>query len=275
MTLLDLMRAFTRRWYIVIPGMVLAFVAAFGAWTVVAPTYERAASQLLLPGLGTLPEGATNPYLYLGGLTPPADVLVRAVSSEDVLRPVLEQNPGIKIEIARDPTASGPVIQTKVTAADDEVAGAVLEGLMASTTAALDDLQAEEGIPVRDRITITTVSVDAEGKVQQRDRVVASAGAGIILLVLSLVIASLVDGLVTRRGRTRRPMGDGASGDGSDTTRSRTAREGDAPEDDPESGPEGDRGTGEEPEGAPRPRRADLDAVYAARPAAAAASGMA
>lgn len=201
MNLLDTLRGLARRWYIVVPGILLAIGAALGAWMLVPPAYERTASQLLLPGLGTLPEGASNPYLYLGGLSAPADVLVRAIGSEDALRSTLEEFPGAEIEITRDPAASGPVVLMRVTARTDSDAGAILEALLREAAVTLNDMQADEGIPARDRITITQVSIDTEGTVQQRQRLVASVGAGLGVLLLALVLASVIDGLATRSAR--------------------------------------------------------------------------
>lgn len=204
MSLLDILRGLVRRWYVVLPGMLLAAAGAFGAWTVVPPDYERSAFQLLLPGQGTLPEGASNPFLYLGGLTAPADVLVRAASSEDSLRSILDEHPSVEIEIVRDAAAAGPMILTKVTAPSDAEAGDVLTFVVQKTTDTLETLQAAEGIPEADRIVIALVSIEEEGVARQRDRLVASAGVGLGLAIVTLVLASVMDGLAAR-SRRRKP----------------------------------------------------------------------
>lgn len=203
MSLLDILRGLVRRWYVVLPGIVLAAAGAFGAWTVVPPDYERSAFQLLLPGRGTLPEGASNPFLYLGGLTAPADVLVRAAGSEDSLKPILQEHPSAEIEIVRDAAAAGPMILTKVTAPSDAEAGDVLEFVVQKTTDTLEALQSAEGIPEADRIVIALVSVEEEGVARQRDRLVASVGVGAGLTIVTLVLASVLDGLATRSRRRK------------------------------------------------------------------------
>lgn len=203
MSLLDILRGLVRRWYVVLPGILLAAAGAFGAWTVVPPDYERSAFQLLLPGQGTLPEGASNPFLYLGGLTAPADVLVRAAGSEDSLRSILEEHPSVEIEIVRDAAAAGPMVLTKVTAPSDAEAGDVLEFVVQKTTDTLEDLQAAEGIPEADRIVIALVSMEEEGIARQRDRLVASVGVGVGIAIVTLVLASVMDGLATRSRRRK------------------------------------------------------------------------
>ena len=73
----DVLRLLWRRWYITIPGVLLAVAAVMGAWAVVGPQYQRAGTQMLLPGEANLPEGATNPFLFIGGLQLPADVQLK------------------------------------------------------------------------------------------------------------------------------------------------------------------------------------------------------
>lgn len=201
MNVLDTVRGLMRRWYLVIPGMGLAFAAALGLWTMIDPPYERTASQLLLPGTGTLPEGASNPYLYLGGLTAPADVLVRAAGSADELRSIFDEHPSAEIEITRDPAASGPVVLTKVTGPTDAAAGEILTKVTENTAKTLEKLQEAEKIPAADRVTISTVSADERGIPQQRNRIIAAGGAGLGLFIMSLLIASLVDGFVMKSRR--------------------------------------------------------------------------
>ncbi|MCK6068069.1 MULTISPECIES: hypothetical protein [Microbacterium] len=215
MNLAETFRGLIRRWYIVLPGILLAAVAGVYTWSVTEPAYERTATQILLPGMGTLPEEATNPYLYLGGLPSAADVIVRAVGAEDALRDIVEEHPGSEVEVTRDPTTSGPVILIKVTAPSDAAAGQIIAEMVQRTATIVADLQGAQGVPADDAITVTPIAVDQVSQPQQRDRIVLSAAvaAGGILLVL--LIASAVDGLVTRSRRDGRG-GRGGPRDGHD-----------------------------------------------------------
>ncbi|MET1044814.1 MAG: hypothetical protein ABWX59_11945 [Microbacteriaceae bacterium] len=196
----DTLRGLLRRWYIVFPGILLAAAVAAGAWYAISPGYERSATQLLLPGADSLPEGA-NPYLFLGGLVPAADVLVRAVGSENVLAEVVEEHPGVEIEITRDITTAGPVILITVTAGSDAAAEKVLELLVERTESTLEQLQKVESIEVENRVTVLPLTVDTQSVLQQRTRLLATAGAGLGGVVLTLLLAGLVDGLSTHRKR--------------------------------------------------------------------------
>lgn len=211
MTLADTLRGLVRRWYIVVPGLILAVAAAIGAYSQISPAYERSATRLLLPGLGTVPEGATNPYLFLGGLTQATDVLVRAVSGDTTIGELVASTEGLDVAVTRDPTSSGPVIQLTVTAATDSDAAMALAALIEQSTETLERLQVEQEVRPVDRITLTTLTASTESTPQQRTRLVISAGAGLVVGVLTLIVASLVDG-VARRKRAHAGE-DGADGE--------------------------------------------------------------
>lgn len=194
----DTLHGIARRWYIVVPGLILTAALAIGAWFLVAPGYNRSATQLLIPGANSMPEGA-NPYLFLGGLSPAADVLVRALSSQNVMTEIADLNPGAEVEISRDTTTAGPIILITVTADSDAAAGEVLDFLVDRTGVILEEFQAIEDIPVENQMTVIPVTVDSQSVLQQRTRLVATAGAAIVGLVLTLLLAGLVDGLSQRR----------------------------------------------------------------------------
>lgn len=205
MTLIGTLRGLVRRWYIVVPGMILAVAVAIGAFTLVTPGYERSATRLLLPGLGTVPEGATNPYLFLGGLTQAADILVRSVGGDETIGELVAAHPGLEVSVTRDPTSSGPVILLTVTAESDADAEMALDTLIAQSTRTLERLQTEQNVRPTDRITLTTLTHSPESTLQQRTRILVSVGAGLGVAVLTVILASLVDGLArTRQARSRK-----------------------------------------------------------------------
>ena len=200
MNFADTLRGLWRRWYIVLPGMLLSASLAVGVWNLIPPGYERSSTQLLIPGAASIPDGA-NPYLFLGGLTPAADVIVRAVGSENLLNEVVAENPGVEIEVSRDTTTAGPVILIVVTAASDVAAEQVLELLVERTATELDDLQETENIPVKNRMTVVPITVDSKSILQERSRFIAAGAAGLVGLALTLFVAGLVDGFSRQRKR--------------------------------------------------------------------------
>lgn len=203
MNVVEILRSLRRRWYIVVPGLLAAVALSFGAWTVVQPTYERSASQMLLPGTDSVPEGG-NPYIYIGGLTQAADVVVRALGSNNVMEAIAEEYPGAEVQVSRDPSSSGPMILITVTAPTDDGASAVLDALVAQTAVVMEELQDQEDIAQNNRISVIPVTVDEQSVPQQRNRVTAAAAAGLGTVVLALLLTVLVDGLIISRARTRR-----------------------------------------------------------------------
>jgi len=202
----DMMGALGRRWYVLVAGLIIAGLAAYGAWTLVKVEYTRTATQLMLPGPGTIPDNA-NPFLFVGGLSQAADVLVRKMGSPDVLSQVEDAYPDVEIVITRDPLSSGPVILASVTSPSDADAEAVIDDLLELTGSTLLDIQRTQGIPSTDRISLVTLTTDDEGLVEQKTRLVASGIAGAGTVALTLLMVALIDGLARsrsqRRGRSR------------------------------------------------------------------------
>ncbi len=207
MNFADTLRGLARRWYLVIPGLVLATVLAIGTFATVEPGYERTATQLLLPGEGTIPTGATNPFLFLGGLTQSADVLVRSLNSEEAAGEVVKDYPGTEIAVSKDPSTSGPIILITVTAKSNADAAGALNDILTRSSSILDRLQIEQNVRAVDRIRISTLTHDQSSTLQQRNRLGATAGVGAGVAVLTVLGASLVDGLSRRALRGVRKGG--------------------------------------------------------------------
>lgn len=191
-----------RRWYILVPGLLLAVALAIGAWHVTPPKYERTATQVLLPGTSSLPTNA-NPYYYLGGLSQAADVLVRAVGSDNVLSNIQNDHPGVAVEVARDPSTSGPVIRIVVTALSDAEAAAVVDLLVEKTASELDALQDANAAARSDRITVVPISVDDRSTVRARGQLVTTVAVAGLLSALTILVAALVEGLSSRATKRR------------------------------------------------------------------------
>ncbi|MFD4958811.1 hypothetical protein [Microbacterium sp. NPDC058389] len=200
MKLADAWRMMLRRWYIVVPGLLLAVACGVAAWMAVEPEYERQGVQIVLPGMGSLPEDATNPYLYLSGLALPADIVVQAVMGENVLSEVLADFPGAEVEVSRSGT-SAPIITIKVTAGSDADAEALLAIMMDRTVSTLESMQQEESIAGDSRMSITTLAVDTQSRQIERTRLLIAGGAALLVAAIALFVTALVDGLAKRRRR--------------------------------------------------------------------------
>ena len=192
-----------RRWYITFPGLLIAGLLAVGAWFVVPPTYERSASEFLVPGSGSLPVKA-NPFLYLNGLTQAADVLVRALGSNNVASEIQRSYPGAGIQVLRDPSTAGPVILIIVNARSDADAAQIIDILLKRTQTELEDLQAGYSVQSSDLISVKPLTIDQQGTVRPRTQLLATGGVLAAGAILAILVAVVVDGLASRRPRKSR-----------------------------------------------------------------------
>ena len=87
------------------------------------------------------------------------------------------------------------------TASSDAAAEEVLGLLVDRTATVLDDIQDAENIPAANRVTVLPITVDTQSVLQQRSRLLGVAAAGIAGVLLTLLIAGLVDGLSMQRKR--------------------------------------------------------------------------
>jgi hypothetical protein len=206
MNLFDALRVILRRWYLTVPGVLLAAALAAGAWMTVSPSYTRTASLLLLPSDATLPDDGTgNPYLYMSGLSQAADVLVRSVNSQQNLDQISDEYPGAKVTVARDPSTVTPVVAISIEVTDASQAGPLLEDLQTRTSDALTALQARESIPDKNRIQMQTLTSDTKSVASDKRRMTYAGAAGAGALVLVFVVVAGVDGLLAARSRRRAP----------------------------------------------------------------------
>jgi hypothetical protein len=197
----DFLQALRRRWYLVAGGLLVTAALCVGALLIVGPSYERRASELLVPGTQSIPVGG-NPFLYLGGLTQASDVLAGALASDEVLDPIEKANPGVTIEVARDVSTSGPVIVIAVTGDSDKNVGGAFTRMLDTVPRTLAMLQSEAGISAAARMTALPITVDSQSTVSHKNRIELAVIVGVVGIALSLLLQGLVDALaVARRER--------------------------------------------------------------------------
>ncbi|MFC8682197.1 hypothetical protein ACFT30_11800 [Microbacterium ureisolvens] len=199
MNLAETLLGLRRRWYIVVPGILLAVVLAAVTWFLVKPTYQTSATQLLIPSSGSFAPNTGNPFLNLGGLSQAADVLVGAMGADDVAGEIMDEHDGSTIVVARDWGNSGPSILFTVTARSESEATAVLREIVDQTEVVLDELQDDEGIEEDFRINTIPITFDANATIDQKSRMTTAAGVGAAVAIFAVLLAAVLDGLLRRR----------------------------------------------------------------------------
>ncbi len=198
MTLKRLLLSLGRRWYVTVAGVLATLALCAAAYMNTAPTLQRSASELLVPGSTTIPIGG-NPYLYLGGLGQAADVLVSALNAEQVLDPIRQEYPGTTITVARDTGTSGPMILITVTGTKDAAVAGALDAIRDAVPATLSKLQTSAGVTEKARIDVQTLTSDSSSTVIEKARIETVGMIGVAGLVVTVLLVGLVDGLVMNR----------------------------------------------------------------------------
>ncbi|MFF5973151.1 chain length determinant protein [Streptomyces sp. NPDC012769] len=200
MDLAEIFRVMCRRWYVLVPGLLLTTGLVVGAWLLVPVSYESQSTVAMLNSRkGAAADG--NPFLSMEpSLTGMADSLARNVNSDASKAELREQGLTLKYEAKIADNAQGPLLWLTVTGEDR---AAVLQGnktLMAFTAQRLEDLQAEQAVPSDAMIRITTIVPPQNPEAQLKSKIqymIMGAGLGI---VLSLVATFFTE--ARRRGRT-------------------------------------------------------------------------
>ena len=203
MTLKNFLRGLGRRWYVVLIGLTITGFACVYVSSAVLPTYQRAASLLLMPAASSVPDGG-NPYLYLGGLGQASEVLVNSMASQTVREPLLDGHATADVSVAQNVTSGGPLLTVTVTGASDEEVAEVLDRALSGVESTLGALQTKAGVPGEDRITALSLTTDDTSTVIQQSRLEAVAVTAAAGVALTLLLTGFIDGLLLSSARRRR-----------------------------------------------------------------------
>jgi hypothetical protein len=192
-----------RRWYLLIVGLIATAAAGAFVYQNTDPVYQRSASELLVPGAQTVPEGG-NPFLYLGGLAQASDVLARALGASDLQEPIQSEFPTTSVVIERDVSTSGPIIIITVEGKDDAAVSEVFQRMLTAAPSTLNALQSQASVPQASQITILPITVDTESTTNDKGRLQIAATVIAGGLVATILLIALVDGLILAWRRRRR-----------------------------------------------------------------------
>ncbi|KQT90942.1 hypothetical protein ASG49_14625 [Marmoricola sp. Leaf446] len=187
----------TRRWYLVVTGVLVSFGLAFLASLQVSPQYTTVANVVLIPP-PTIVGDARNPYLTMGGLEAAADVTATSLAGSEVQEEVAAL--GASSTVVRDANSSAPIIVVTVVAGSAEAAQQGLELLVDNVPRVLTREQATIGVVDRaqltSRVIATTRSPEVSRSPQLRAVIVVLAAS----LAFSMGLVALVDRRLRRRG---------------------------------------------------------------------------
>ncbi|MFD5325531.1 chain length determinant protein [Streptomyces sp. NPDC127092] len=192
MDLAEIFRVMCRRWYVLVPGLLLTAGLTVGAWLLVPVSYESQSTVAMLNSRkGTEADG--NPFLSMEpSLTGMADSLARNVNSDASKAELKTRGLDLKYEAKIADNAQGPLLWLTVTGEEPD---AVLKGnktLMAFTAERLEELQADQSVARDAMIRITTIVPPQDPQAKLKSKVqylVMAAGLGLVLSLVATFFA--------------------------------------------------------------------------------------
>ncbi|MFF9840011.1 chain length determinant protein [Streptomyces sp. NPDC013740] len=210
MDLAEIFRVMCRRWYVLVPGLLLTAGLTVGAWLFVPTSYESQSTVALLNSRkGAAADG--NPFLSMEpSLTGMADSLARNVNSDASVADLKAKGLTEKYEAKIADNAQGPLLWLTVTGDDPDAVLRANKTLMAYTAERLKELQADQKVEPDSMIRLTTIvpPQDPEAKLKSKVQyLVMAAGLG---FVLSLVATFFVEARRRHAAQAKQaePVGD-------------------------------------------------------------------
>ncbi|MFI8535769.1 chain length determinant protein [Streptomyces aquilus] len=202
MDLAEIFRVMRRRWYVLLPGLLLTAGLVFGVTRVVHVTYQSQSTVVLLNSQKATVAYDGNPFLSTQtSLTGMADSLARNLNSDDSLRELKSRGAKGTFEAKLADNAQGPLLWLTVTGTDKASVLSSDKILTAYAKERLEQFQQDQSVASKAMIRMTTIVAPQTPVAQTKTRLeymIMAGGAG---LVLSLVAVFYVEA----RRRQRRP----------------------------------------------------------------------
>ncbi|MGY5105231.1 Wzz/FepE/Etk N-terminal domain-containing protein [Streptomyces sp. 900105245] len=217
MDLAEIFRVMRRRWYVLLPGLLLTACLTVAVALVVPVTYQSQSTVVLLNSQKATVAYDGNPFLSTQtSLTGMADSLARNLNSDISLRELKSRGAKGTFEAKLADNAQGPLMWLTVTGTDKAAVLASDRILTAYAKERLNQFQKQQSVAPKAMIRMTTIVPPQNPVAQTKTRLEYLIMAGSLGLVLSLLATFYVE--ARRRSRTAAAQPDGTAGpDGSET----------------------------------------------------------
>lgn len=217
MDLAEIFRVMRRRWYVLLPGLLLTACLTVAVALVVPVTYQSQSTVVLLNSQKATVAYDGNPFLSTQtSLTGMADSLARNLNSDISLRELKSRGAKGTFEAKLADNAQGPLMWLTVTGTDKAAVLASDRILTAYAKERLNQFQRQQSVAPKAMIRMTTIVPPQNPVAQTKTRLEYLIMAGGLGLVVSLVATFYVE--ARRRSRTAVAQPDGTAGpDGSET----------------------------------------------------------
>ena len=208
MSLAEMWRVIRRRWYVLLPSILLVMGLTAGVYVSIPSQYQTSAmmsllaSQQSIKGTSTVP-GTSNPFLnFDSSLNDTADFLVRRLASTDAAQQLGTE--GVAGYTAVLAASQGPFIELTANGSTPAAATDAISKLIAYTSQQLQQLQLQQGVPAQAMIDSAVIVPGSPPLAQTKKRTQDSLGAAAGGFALALLATFAIDALALRRRAGKR-----------------------------------------------------------------------
>jgi capsular polysaccharide biosynthesis protein len=204
MDLAEIFRVMRRRWYVLLPGLLLTAGLIVGVALMVPVTYQSQSTVVLLNSQKATVAYDGNPFLSTQtSLTGMADSLARNLNSDGSVRDLKSRGATGAFAAKLADNAQGPLLWLTVTGTDKAAVLASDKILTAYAKERLDLFQKQQSVAPKAMIRMTTIVPPQNPVAQTKTRIEYLVMAGCLGLVLSLVAVFYVE--ARKRSRKSEP----------------------------------------------------------------------
>ena len=204
MDLAEIFRVMRRRWYVLLPGLLLAAGLVAAVIVLVPVTYQSQSTVVLLNSQKATDAYDGNPFLSTQtSLTGMADSLARNLNSDASVRELKSRGAKGTFEAKLADNAQGPLMWLTVTGTDKTAVLASDRLLTSYAEERLEQFQDQQSVTHKARIRMTTIVAPQNPVAQTKTRLEYMIMAGGLGLVLSMIATFYVE--ARRRSRTAVP----------------------------------------------------------------------
>ncbi|WP_127360092.1 Wzz/FepE/Etk N-terminal domain-containing protein [Actinacidiphila soli] len=194
MDLAEIFRVMRRRWYVLLPGLLLTAGLTVAVALMVPVTYQSQSTVVLLNSQKATVAYDGNPFLSTQtSLTGMADSLARNLNSDASIRELKAQGATGTYEAKLADNAQGPLMWLTVTGTDKAAVLASDRLLTTYAAGRLKEFQAKQSVASKAMIRMTTIVPPQNPVAQTKTRIEYLIMAGLLGFVLSMVATFYVE----------------------------------------------------------------------------------
>ncbi|WP_131740489.1 hypothetical protein [Actinomadura roseirufa] len=204
MDLLDWVGTLLRRWWLTLPLLLAALLAA-GAIAVVTPwKYEAKATAVLLASSVQAKGAGGNPWLVFdSSLTVTAEVLGREMMDQRTAAALQAKGLTATYVVGVAPDSTGPVLAIDVSGTDAAGVKATLDALLAQVPQRLARLQSQESVSPNAQIKMNVISASPKAALVATDKIRTVVMVLFLGIVVAIAVPLFAEVLAERRRRGR------------------------------------------------------------------------